>query len=76
MLTLMNPSLRLLSLMSCADSTGEMSLRFRPCIDLHEGKVKQIVGGSLRDDGSGLRENFVSEKSPAWFAEKIPRRQP
>jgi len=41
---------------------------FRPCIDLHEGKVKQIVGGSLRDSGAGLRTNFVSEKSAAWFA--------
>lgn len=46
-----------------------MSCRFRPCIDLHEGKVKQIVGGSLRDDGSAPTENFVSEKPPAWFAE-------
>lgn len=45
-----------------------MSCRFRPCIDLHEGKVKQIVGGSLRDDGTAPRENFVSEKPPAWFA--------
>jgi phosphoribosylformimino-5-aminoimidazole carboxamide ribotide isomerase len=42
--------------------------RFRPCIDLHQGKVKQIVGGSLRDDGPGPRENFVSDKPPAWFA--------
>jgi phosphoribosylformimino-5-aminoimidazole carboxamide ribotide isomerase len=42
--------------------------RFRPCIDLHDGKVKQIVGGSLRDDGAGLRENFVSDESPATFA--------
>jgi phosphoribosylformimino-5-aminoimidazole carboxamide ribotide isomerase len=42
--------------------------RFRPCIDLHEGKVKQIVGGSLRDDRAGLRENFVSTESPAAFA--------
>jgi phosphoribosylformimino-5-aminoimidazole carboxamide ribotide isomerase len=41
---------------------------FRPCIDLHEGKVKQIVGGSLRDSGAGLQTNFVSEKSAAWFA--------
>tara|TARA_Y100001934_G_scaffold61164_1_gene75743 strand:+ start:4896 stop:5660 length:765 start_codon:yes stop_codon:yes gene_type:complete len=41
---------------------------FRPCIDLHEGKVKQIVGGSLRDDGEGLRTNFVADRSPAWFA--------
>jgi phosphoribosylformimino-5-aminoimidazole carboxamide ribotide isomerase len=44
---------------------------FRPCIDLHEGKVKQIVGGSLAD--SGLRTNFVSEKSAAWFAELYKR---
>lgn len=43
--------------------------RFRPCIDLHQGKVKQIVGGSLRDDGAGLRENFVSDRSAAWFAQ-------
>lgn len=48
-----------------------MSCRFRPCIDLHDGKVKQIVGGSLRDDGPGPKENFVSEKPPAWFAEKF-----
>jgi phosphoribosylformimino-5-aminoimidazole carboxamide ribotide isomerase len=40
---------------------------FRPCIDLHEGKVKQIVGGTLGD--SGLRTNFVSDRSAAWFAE-------
>ncbi len=46
-----------------------MSCHFRPCIDLHEGTVKQIVGGSLRDDGTAPRENFVSEKPPAWFAE-------
>ena len=44
---------------------------FRPCIDLHEGKVKQIVGGTLGD--AGLRTNFVSEKSAAWFA-KLYRR--
>lgn len=46
---------------------------FRPCIDLHEGRVKQIVGGSLRDDGAGLRTNFVSEKPAAWFAELYRR---
>lgn len=40
---------------------------FRPCIDLHEGRVKQIVGGSL--DTGELRTNFVSEKPSAWFAE-------
>lgn len=42
--------------------------RFRPCIDLHQGKVKQIVGGSLRDDGDAPRENFVSDRPPSWFA--------
>lgn len=43
--------------------------RFRPCIDLHQGVVKQIVGGSLRDEGEGPTENFVATKPPAWFAE-------
>jgi len=42
--------------------------RFRPCIDLHQGKVKQIVGGSLRDDGTQPSENYVSELPPSWFA--------
>lgn len=42
---------------------------FRPCIDLHEGKVKQIVGGSLTDDAATLRTNFVSERSAAWYAD-------
>lgn len=46
---------------------------FRPCIDLHEGKVKQIVGGSLTDDGSTLRTNFVSERSAAWYADIYKR---
>jgi len=45
--------------------------KFRPCIDLHEGKVKQIVGGSLRDEGPGPEENFVSERPSSWFAEKF-----
>lgn len=48
-----------------------MNCRFRPCIDLHGGKVKQIVGGSLRDDGSAPTENFVSEKPPSWFSGKF-----
>lgn len=47
--------------------------RFRPCIDLHQGKVKQIVGGSLRDDGSRPAENHVSDKPSAWFAETFRR---
>ena len=44
---------------------------FRPCIDLHEGKVKQIVGGTLSD--AGVRTNFVSDRSAAWFAELYKR---
>ncbi len=44
---------------------------FRPCIDLHEGKVKQIVGGTLGD--AGLRTNFISEKPAAWFAKLYQR---
>ncbi len=43
-------------------------MKFRPCIDLHNGKVKQIVGGTLVD-GQEPETNFVSEQSPAWFAE-------
>jgi phosphoribosylformimino-5-aminoimidazole carboxamide ribotide isomerase len=41
---------------------------FRPCIDLHEGKVKQIVGATLTDDPTELRTNFISERSSAWYA--------
>ncbi|URE47684.1 hypothetical protein MUK42_25157 [Musa troglodytarum] len=48
------------------------TVRFRPCIDIHKGKVKQIVGSTLRDstDGgaSALVTNFESDKSPAEFA--------
>lgn len=43
-------------------------MQFRPCIDIHNGKVKQIVGGSLRDAGDCARENFVAEQDAAWFA--------
>jgi len=46
---------------------------FRPCIDLHEGKVKQIVGGTLSETPSALRTNFVSERPAAWFAELYRR---
>ncbi|MBN2144350.1 MAG: phosphoribosylformimino-5-aminoimidazole carboxamide ribotide isomerase [Candidatus Aureabacteria bacterium] len=41
---------------------------FRPCIDLHEGKVKQIVGVTLSEDEKGLLTNFVSEKPSFWYA--------
>lgn len=41
--------------------------RFRPCIDLHAGKVKQIVGSTLSDSGAGLKTNFVSDRDAAWY---------
>lgn len=47
--------------------------RFRPCIDLHNGCVKQIVGGTLTDDGSKLHTNFIADQSAEWFAEKYKR---
>jgi len=43
--------------------------KFRPCIDLHGGKVKQIVGSSLSANESELKENFVSTKPAEWYAE-------
>jgi phosphoribosylformimino-5-aminoimidazole carboxamide ribotide isomerase len=42
--------------------------RFRPCIDLHAGQVKQIVGGTLDSATSELKTNFVSPHPPAHFA--------
>lgn len=43
-------------------------MEFRPCIDIHNGRVKQIVGGSLRDEGNAAEENYVSEKDAGWYA--------
>lgn len=43
-------------------------MRFRPCIDIHNGSVKQIVGGSLRDEGDAARENFVSVQDASFYA--------
>ena len=43
-------------------------MKFRPCIDIHNGKVKQIVGGSLRDEGNQANTNFTSELDAAWYA--------
>lgn len=43
-------------------------MRFRPCIDIHNGKVKQIVGGSLLDEGDYAADNFVSEKDGDFYA--------
>jgi phosphoribosylformimino-5-aminoimidazole carboxamide ribotide isomerase len=46
---------------------------FRPCIDLHEGKVKQIVGGTLGADPGHLQTNFVSGRPAAWYADLYKR---
>lgn len=44
-------------------------MRFRPCIDIHNGKVKQIVGSSLRDDKGAFDENYVSEQDGAYYSD-------
>ena len=46
---------------------------FRPCIDLHAGKVKQIVGGTLSDASDQLRTNFISDRPASWFAQLYRR---
>ncbi len=43
-------------------------MKFRPCIDIHNGKVKQIVGASLSDEGDYASENFVSKKDSTYYA--------
>ncbi len=52
------------------------TMKFRPCIDIHQGKVKQIVGSTLKDDPTNkgkdnfkdLQTNFETEKSSVEFA--------
>ena len=44
-------------------------MNFRPCIDVHNGKVKQIVGSSLDDEAASASENFVSKRDADFFAE-------
>ncbi len=43
-------------------------MRFRPCIDIHNGSVKQIVGGSLKDEADSALDNFVSELGGEFYA--------
>lgn len=43
-------------------------MKFRPCIDIHNGCVKQIVGGSLKDENNTAVDNFVSEKNANFYA--------
>jgi len=46
---------------------------FRPCIDLHEGKVKQLVGGTLGAETQPLQTNFVSDRPATWYADLYKR---
>jgi len=45
-------------------------MRFRPCIDIHQGQVKQIVGGTLKDEGAGPVTNFTAAQPSTYFAER------
>ena len=62
-----------------APATFPRAVRFRPCIDIHQGRVKQIVGGTLKDsdDGDAASEtpetNFETETSSAEFARMYRR---
>ncbi len=45
------------------------NMKLRPCIDLHGGVVKQIVGSTLSDESpSTVKTNFVASHPPSWFA--------
>lgn len=49
-------------------------MRFRPCIDLHNGKVKQIVGSTLTDGSpDNLQTNFISDQPSSYYAEMYRR---
>ncbi|GMH44479.1 hypothetical protein BSKO_12431 [Bryopsis sp. KO-2023] len=59
-----------------AEKRPPRGAQFRPCIDIHQGKVKQIVGSTLCDvakndknEEAALVTNFVSERPSSWFAE-------
>lgn len=50
-------------------------MKFRPCIDLHDGKVKQIVGETLTEKNEEIVENFVSEHDSAYYADLFKQDQ-
>jgi phosphoribosylformimino-5-aminoimidazole carboxamide ribotide isomerase len=54
------------------DTTEEICvMKFRPCIDLHGGKVKQIVGGTLSDGSdAALQTNFEADRPAQWYARR------
>ncbi|OLY85026.1 1-(5-phosphoribosyl)-5-[(5-phosphoribosylamino)methylideneamino] imidazole-4-carboxamide isomerase [Smittium mucronatum] len=49
--------------------TPRPKTKFKPCIDLHDGHVKQIVGGSLNDSSDNVKTNFVSSKPSSYYAD-------
>lgn len=55
-------------IVNSSENVSEVIMRFRPCIDIHNGKVKQIVGGSLKDAGDHAVENFVSGQDASFYA--------
>ena len=48
-------------------------MKFKPCIDIHNGAVKQIVGGSLKDEGDCALTNFTSEQDAGFYAEQYKK---
>ena len=48
-------------------------MRFRPCIDIHDGKVKQIVGGDLQDAKTEVTTNYTSKRDASWYAKLYQR---
>lgn len=50
-------------------------MKFRPCIDIHNGKVKQIIGGSLLDQGDQAEENFVSAHDAGFYGKLYKKNQ-
>ena len=48
-------------------------MKFRPCIDIHNGAVKQIVGGSLKDAGNAAVENYISRQDADYYAKMYQR---
>ncbi|GLC37640.1 Phosphoribosylformimino-5-aminoimidazole carboxamide ribotide isomerase [Pleodorina starrii] len=64
---------------SAASTISAGAIRFRPCIDIHKGKVKQIVGSTLKDlpetqgAGAELKTNFVSDKPSSWYSQLYQR---
>jgi phosphoribosylformimino-5-aminoimidazole carboxamide ribotide isomerase len=55
------------------NSKWRKEMKFRPCIDIHNGKVKQIIGSTLSQDTAEAEENFVATESAAYFAEMFKR---